>query len=257
MSNKNRNIIFLDASIRNDKLGIGIYHQTKKHKFFKSLYLNGKNINTSFAEKMALYTAMKYAYNNNLSNIVFCTDNLTITNNDSFFELLKKFPLKDSSLIWIPRELNSISDSLSKQGSNITITDIENYAINSSRTNTTTFTDLSLIMGAYSFEQKINFLKKIAISHMEYEVIRMLKNGSKDVYKFCYNKDISAFLLIVNTIIFPNERTTYVNKRLKKTFKNKSNTSKNTTISVPLFNKFVKNRLFEKSKINGVHYGDS
>jgi len=120
--NKNTHYISFDASIKEGYVGIGIFNNNNGD----SLHYKFKiKMNSSrMAEEMALLCAIKYANDNYIATPFFFTDNLPLFNDinenqqmyiDKYSKIMTKIKHKKRiNIHWIPREINTEADKLSK-----------------------------------------------------------------------------------------------------------------------------------------------
>lgn len=233
MSKVNKTVIFFDASLRNGLVGIGIFNFSDMAKKFLSFQVN--HTDAYLGEKAALICSMEYAHNIGVKYPIFCTDNSILANEGISPKLLEKYPFEiKPKLIWIPRELNEEADKLSKSGSS---------ANNSLELELKISVNNVVLkrLASYSFQRRINFLRRMANCQFEMEIVRMLEKGTKEHYNFQYKNDLKPFLLLINNIILAEEKTAYVRERLKKVFK-KANKKDTDFLTEKEFDSFVRKR---------------
>jgi len=191
--------IFLDASIRNGVIGIGVYDYNTKEKISKTL--EHKKENSDEAELLALYAAMEYVYGKygfqtQYQSVCYFTDNMQIYKNGIPTLFLNIFG--QGQLFWIPRELNDIADKLSKNGSEVKKTSIielseygnENMVIN----------DRNIIwkLKTYSLEKRLNLLKKIYPNDLQTILVNQYFTEKNSVKKQNYAKSHEHYLRYKN-----------------------------------------------------------
>lgn len=157
--------IFFDASIRNGVIGIGVYDFNNKEKVFKTL--EHKQENSYEAEMLALYSAMEYSLSSNKKTNVpmYFTDNMDLYNKGIPKDFEERFG--KGLLFWIPRELNTIADDLSKDGSLVAATSIEEM-IEYGKNNEINQRNIIVKLKTYSLTKRVNLLKKFFPEYCEF-----------------------------------------------------------------------------------------
>ena len=183
------NICF-DASIRNGFVGVGIYDMKTKQKEFHTFNYNGKS--SYKAEKMALALAMAYARNYNLENPRFFTDNKQLGDEGIPTNFLERFEYVEwnPELHWIPREMNTEADALSKAGSINNPIETEYLAEPSDW--------LVESLQNYTMERRLNFMDKLANNKNEKKYVRLLRGELANLkkVKFASSAGFLEFLSI-------------------------------------------------------------
>jgi len=200
--------ICFDASIRNGVVGIGIWDYSTKFKKYVSF--PSDNPSSYIAEKMALAVAMEYAHSKKYINPYYFTDNSKLAEEG----IPNKFKIKYGTgrLHWIPREFNKEADELSKKGSDV----ISKVSISSLEDNKTETFNLILKLSDYTFERKINFLKRIATQNCETIFVDLITAKGKGHYPASYMKRIKNFVYIATNIFKKEELSKYTRKRINK-----------------------------------------
>ncbi len=113
-NNIERNIIFTDAGgsdgHKDSKIPykIGLYHP--KNCTTECIELD-LGLNTYEAECYGVLNAIIYAINNELKNVMIVSDNNNACQNKKILNFANSYNIK---IYWIPRELNKISDKMTK-----------------------------------------------------------------------------------------------------------------------------------------------
>lgn len=110
MAKHPKRILYIDASGYNNNTQFKISLYDPAINLTNILALN--DINTSnVAEKYAILYSIFYCVKNNLKNVYILCDNQSAVDNKKLQELAS---LKSIKLLWIPREINTIADRVSK-----------------------------------------------------------------------------------------------------------------------------------------------
>ena len=237
---KKKNVEFssicIDASLKGDMVGVGIYNVYSKEKEFhcfkypSHLNRDGYGDSSMIAEKMALVCGLEYAKRKNIPHPLFFTDNkgLSVADNS---ELFKKFGYKQN-ISWIPRELNKEADALSKAGHTGKLpTEMRTLSTDSIVSN----------VKKYTFETKIKFLKKFANTSPELEMIRMIEERVKGDYKFSYDDThLRPLSTLIRVLFEDNQFSKYTNTRLEKLYSRLGGIKK--TIKAGEFREIIRKR---------------
>lgn len=212
---------------------------------------------------------LDYAAENKFERLNLYTDNLDLATKN-IKKVLKNHNFIDVKLTWVPRELNTSADKLSKEGQKInkTVTPIfvgpsANQAdkkIKQKRKKAKKLVYGEDLIGpaeplkiegtfrlfhGWSYDKKVIFLSKLAKDDSnEQEFIRMLKaNGVKDDYRFNTSNANIIFIRMAKTLLSADPSTSeYVKKRLG----NLKDTRNNQKLQTLTFKKFSKE--FDKRK---------
>lgn len=204
--------ISFDASVKDGKLGIGIYDNlTFKH----FTYYTTIDKDCSFkGEQIALGCALKYAHKIKRTKLNLYTDNQAVANHGIPKQFQHLVEGKVVKLTWIPREFNKEADKASKGKTDPVNVQADKIIKNSTRK--------ALLQ--HPFDEKIKLLKRISDDTTEHnEIIRLIKERVKGDYKFqlhSRNPSLTALVKLVYTIFDQNELSHYANKRLRSSFKN-------------------------------------
>ena len=212
--------ISFDASIMpNGNVGIGMHDITNKIRKHSGGKVNG--FSSAKGEMAALMFTLDYAKDRNLTRLNLYTDNLDLATKNNK-KLFAKYNFIDVKLTWVPRELNTSADELSKKGQKVNNMVIPSFigpsANQTNKVNKSKGSKITKMFKGYSYKQKVHLLSILAINNSnEAEVIRMLKaNGVKDDYKFSPSNKNTNFLRMVKTLLIHDSETSdYVKKRLK------------------------------------------
>jgi len=180
-------IIQFDASIRNGKVGIGMFDRTSNVSIVKSVdYHDNINMSSKDAETLALICTLQYMNENNIKSARLFTDNSQIADRGISDYLKKKYLTEsDVSLHWLPRELNSKADTLSKKGSYIS------HIVESFNTKEK--------IKKYPLLKRLNLLERLAKAESDYKVLDKIRSNKP------LNKSSKKFLKICLSIISPGE----------------------------------------------------
>jgi ribonuclease HI len=206
---KRTTYIYFDASLKDGNVGIGIYNQKKNTG--ESIFFENTKLTVCQAETKALQLAIQYAINEKISKPMFFTDNLYVFDQGFPTEFEKSFDQEfKPRLFWIPRELNTEADKLSK---GYKINEIMNIA--------------NTIKTKYTFNQKLNFLKKIARQKSDIDAIRLLETGEKDDYSFQLTEKNKIFFQLIKGCFAQDELSEYTKLRLQYIFRDITNVKDN------------------------------
>ena len=116
-----RRLICFDASIKGNKVGIGVYDSTRKVKLYKCLAKPKGKFGAEDAETMALIASLQYMQENDVPSAHLFTDNINVYNVGINKNMVRKYlgTLGTVELFWIPREFNQTADELSKKGRDV------------------------------------------------------------------------------------------------------------------------------------------
>lgn len=233
--------ISFDASVMpNGYVGIGMHditNKTKKHG-------GGKVCGFSSAkgEMAALMFTLDYAKEKNLTRLNLYTDNLKLATKNNK-KLYAKYNFIDVKLTWVPRELNTSADKLSKEGQKVNKIVTPSFIgpsanqtkkvkiVKKSKESRKIYgkdligpVEPEKIEGTlklfrdWSYNKKVTFLSKLATNDRnEVEFIRMVKvNGGKADYKFSVSNANITFIRMAKTLLVNDPKiSAYTRKRLK------------------------------------------
>ena len=206
--------ICFDASIQDDIIGIGIYHDNKKIKLHKAHNISLKPGESYKAEFIGLVTAMEYVYANEIINPLLFTDNETLATNGIPDYLIEKYG--KARLHWIPREFNKIADKLSKI-SKKTSNNIKNLKCSKITRE---------YLGAFDKDKKLKLLNMLATNEFRKIVLSDADTCSTQEWKAIKNmyrsSDYTFVMMCVMFNIFKNTNRT---KLLRESFKRKKDLS--------------------------------
>lgn len=204
------NICF-DASIRNGVVGIGIFNTKWKGKEYHSFNYDGKSSLT--AETMALALAMEYARKNQIEKPRFITDNKQLSTNGIPEHFLLKYGYTDFvELVWVPRELNTEADKLSKAGSACTASSCVDTEMGVSIDNV-----VYELIKKYSFKRRLEFIKRMANSNQDFKLVKFL-NGKGYGGEMPKPEDI-MLIRVARTIFARGDITKNMGRNLDKLLK--------------------------------------
>ena len=220
--------ISFDASIKKNKLGIGIFDNIGC-KYFTYFTDIDKDCSLT-AETIALGCALKYASKTKRKVLNLYTDNKTLANHGIPKQFQHLVEGKTVSLTWVPREFNREADHASKgaqgfhRGSSPTIRDFTSPSPVAPRPMIEIKAEPGSIRAHFQnqgFKAKIKLLKRVSESREQNEMVRLIESGEKGDYKFqLYNGNSGLINLakLVYTIFDDQELTTYARNRMKKSF---------------------------------------
>jgi len=191
--------VFFDASIRNNCIGIGIYEMTTNDSTSITIQCSYDMV-SSKAEEIALRQALEYSLTKYKSKTVkLFTDNFFVYRaNREVFELFNSRNNTDITLHWIPRELNTEADRLSKLGSK---------GIKGASSTPIVGGIRSFIM-TKSIEQRVALLRNIFKKQHEIDFLNNFLNNKSVKGK---GKGINKLLTFIRSI-FKNEELSKINK---------------------------------------------
>jgi len=206
--------ICFDASVLKDgTLGIGIFDITHKKRLSFTFNVNSnKEFDALKGETMAMACALEYANKQGFNKIHLFTDNINVSNKGIPDRFIRKFPVLEFQISWIPRDLNKEADKLSKIASKITskstIKNIQERKI----------TNVNKLFNKYPYKKRLEFLEKMAQRNDEKEFVRMIKSGVSGDYGFnpSSTKKFNKFIRLHNTIFDIAEHAEYPVKRIKR-----------------------------------------
>lgn len=109
MAKPPRRIIYVDASVKDDKSKISLYDTVNNLTHVMEL---GDNVqNSSLAERYAVTYAIMYAHREGILNGHILCDNQGATVNEAIRNTADKYRV---GLSWVPREVNIVADRLTK-----------------------------------------------------------------------------------------------------------------------------------------------
>ena len=232
--------ISFDASVMpNGFVGIGMHDITNTVRKHSGGKVGG--FSSSKGEMAALMFTLDYAKEKNLTRLNLYTDNLDLATK-GIQKLLKNYNFVDVHLTWVPRELNTSADKLSKEGQKlhkgtnpIFVGPSANQTKKPKKTKNGRKAipefkeDGSLnslkVFAKYTMTQKIDMLQALSNKEQQHEqeFMRMLKEQVKADYMFQVSKHNLPFIRMAKTIIMMDPKCSkYVKDRLKK-LKNPSN----------------------------------
>jgi len=205
-------IIFFDASIKGDSIGLGIWDSSSKKKI-KIKY--EKELNVIEGERLALIESLKYAQTLNTDIIHLFTDNMQLYNEGVSKALLRKYNLNFSTckLFWIPREHNQVADALSKKAHLKKLP----TPPNKHKKKPTKEKDFYVKRGlrAYSFEKKLSLIKRISNTLIQDYMVMLVEGVDNENYEFIENliqtnenRDSRLFFQFICSIIVIGESKT-------------------------------------------------
>lgn len=220
---KNSTTIFFDASINNGMIGIGIYDYSNKREISKRIAIKKQiNLNSFNAEIIAMISSLQYIQEQNISNkIHLFTDNMHLYKTGISPKLLEKYkiPKDQLQIFWVPRELNTKADELSKMNNNVSLK-------NNNNTSEETYInkkDFINILLKYPYKQRINLLSKIS-NKEQLKFIQYFFNPNTNKKHLVHINNNKGFLKLCLTIIKheenPNLHNFIKSKKSLKKFKN-------------------------------------
>ncbi len=230
--------ICFDASLKDGKVGIGIYDNLTKT---STNHIVDCPNNSLMGETIALGYALLQAKRTNRSFVHLFTDNKTLGDQgipDKFKYITDHIKC---TLTWIPRELNKDADLASKHAffpevknpSQSLLKKLQRNKINRAdqtdqtgqidRTDREKKPDQSeqsvyRFFEGSSYQEKLDFIEKLVTNKFEDEIFQLLKSGKKRHYEFQYGTKTDIFIRVVDSIFLKNEFTDYTNRRITKSF---------------------------------------
>jgi ribonuclease HI len=200
--------IFFDASLKKDSVGIGIHDFLSNKEISLSKPISTKS--STEAENLAFQEAISFALSTySVSEIHFFTDNKNLF--DSFKS--KVINSTKINLFWIPRELNSIADKLSKANPHLKAHKEplkDKSIINHTKGNATKKTLIrenlsSYLVNKYSFEKRFLLLKKLYPSKRYSKFINNLKSTNPK-NNIPLDSSLVEFYSVVNSLLSNREK---------------------------------------------------
>lgn len=236
------NFITFDASLKNNKVGIGIYDNLTKESFN---YITDCPDDSLRGETIALGCALSYVNKTNRKEVHLFTDNKQLANLGIPKQFKELYPDIEASLRWIPRELNKEADLASKHAffphvKNPSVTKLKNLRKSQNFHKDSKESNLATKFKNFNKNKKVEMLEKLAVTKHEQEITRMLKNNKPGDYNFQFTPKSEQFIKLAYTI-FQSELGTYSAKRFKKVF------TKNNIKQKQINNKAFKNLLNQRN----------
>jgi len=237
--------IAFDASVMNNKnLGIGMYDMSNNVRLRKGGKLH-KQCST-LGEAEALKFTLKYANEKGFKNLALFTDSQNLSRHE-LGQYTKDYNFNRVVLTWIPRELNTEADKMSKEGqklnkkvifetpnliypkaANDTTVKISKQSLSTIKSRTglrivskgntksTNQKSIKSMFKDYSYNQKALFISRLAVTEPEKEFGRMLIQATPGIYNFQPSNKMAPLIRMAKTIIEHNEMPAYIKKRFNK-----------------------------------------
>ncbi len=196
----NKTLICFDASIRDGKVGIGIWDSTNNRKVFKTFGMPYKNFQSDEAERMGLIATLQYIQEFNITQAHLFTDNQNVYNEGINKKLLRKYTKKMSyvELFWLPRQFNQEADLLSKKGSEVNKVAINTLVQqNIDKSSAATGTGLNLRIKSFTLTQRFKLFRRIATSEFQMNFCNMIENPKTGVLDKAKDTEDNRFVRFV------------------------------------------------------------
>jgi hypothetical protein len=252
------NFVTFDASVKDGKIGVGIHDNLNKKSRHYSSDFDGSSYE---AEMIALGCALKYCVETrkNTKNewVHLFTDNKGVAKNGipaafRHFEAELRFV----NLTWIPRELNTLADKVSKLANvekrrKLNIKKKEKALKSRQKQKTESVKSPTVkrhtnaireMFRQHSFDDKMRLFSNLAVDKNERELLRLCEEGVENNYSFRFSKSSENFIKLVHTVFGDGEISHYARKRIGKTLESGKVGKRNKTIKMDELKAFLKKR---------------